>query len=111
MWSITNPVLRYSALVIPLLLAAAPRAGSAEDQDWVKPVHPLDRNPVLSRSVKLDLGRIIEFESPDIQVVSDEYSITLYGYVGTAEQIEQAGHIARNISGVSRVVNARKVRR
>ena len=94
-----------------LLVLAVPSAGAYERPDMASPVTFTDQNPALSHAVKLELGKSEHvLDTPDIQIVSDGGTVTIMGWVETKLQRAEAERIARDVNGVSRVINDLKVR-
>ena len=103
----------YAIIPVCLLLlfmAVYPANAQDESRNMSMPVVLEDANPTLSKAVKYELGRVEALNTPDIQVASAEGTVTLIGRVGSAALREQAEDIARDVPGVSRVINELWVR-
>ncbi|CAK7063026.1 MAG: hypothetical protein DELT_01509 [Desulfovibrio sp.] len=98
--------------ILLLLLIAIPTATAAEYpgyRDQAKPVLEADMNPALSREVKMNIGQVTRFDTPDIQVWSDDGTVMLMGRVESPADRERVEMLAREVDGVDRVVNSLNV--
>lgn len=98
----------FPVALLMLLFVAIPSA-TAADLSQNKPdsvsVLPDDKNPALSRDVKMSLGQHKEFDTPDIQVKSKDNTVTLTGKVNTREDRERVEEITRRVKGVGHIIN------
>ena len=92
-------------LFLFLLIMAVYPAYGQETRNMSMSVVADDQNPTLSKAVKYELGRVDALNTPDIQVISSEDTVTLLGRVGSVTLREQAESIARDVPGVARVIN------
>ena len=106
-----KPIIKYMAFpaLALVLLVSVPSVQAAGTPDMAKSVTEPDHNPALSRAVKMDLGKVSYLDTPDIQVVSNEGTVTIMGNVASGVERAEAERIARDTNGVSRVINDLRV--
>ena len=92
-------------MVMVLIFAFAPMAGAQNASGMSELVIPVDYNPSLSGSVKTELERDMGQKSGEVQVISNEGTVTLHGFVEDAQDRDEAERVTRDVDGVSRVIN------
>ena len=92
-------------MVMVFIFAFAPAADAQDAQSMSELVISVDYDPALSGSVKQELDRDMGQKSGDVQVISNDGTVTLHGYVEDAQDRDEAERVTRDVDGVSRVVN------